>query len=172
MKTALLASVLIAFSSGVGAAQIVQSSYSKLLGTWTCSTSFEMHSEDGKSITRVRKTTVFADDGMRSDTGTIQWFDASSSVRSDFSSESAFALYEDTLIIDLISLEIREPKVRHRAATTRDPLTEFANGLGLYKDYSLKSVLNVIELNDDRFGAIANEGGTYSLCFRKGQDKL
>lgn len=168
MIRALSAAAMFAITIAGAAVQNAQAAGPELLGIWNCSTSFDLQVEGEKAVTRVLRNPVFAPDGTRSEAGTIQWFNASGSVYANFSSTSEFTSVENTIIIDLATLNVGEPTVRQRAATTRDPLAEFADGVEGFIEYASNRVFEIVELNNERLATVAEANGTRSLCIRKG----
>ena len=145
-------------------AQTLDNEYSKLIGTWNCSTSYE----DGKSITRLINETVFEASGKQSVKGFIQWFDNDGGVTASYQTVSDVRLKDDTFFVELETLSVGE--VRFRGTTTNSPysVTQFNNSVEENVNRDAQSVFDIVELNNDRFVAIGQEDSALNVCVRKG----
>ncbi|MHA7856496.1 MAG: hypothetical protein ACX94D_00310 [Henriciella sp.] len=166
MIKTLTALVMIASNIGPASGQTVQASYTELVGTWRCTTSFD----DESSVTRVLTETTFDADGARTEAGHIQWFDANTTAIAEFTALIEVELKGAIIELDLVSIDIEEPRITRRTqkAGVFNPRLELENRVEIYKTYSSDAVFDVVELNGDRFATSAPDTGTRSLCVRKG----
>ena len=164
MNKVLTALTMCVSFSCIASAQTTMFSSTDLVGTWRCSTSFE----DENSVTRVITETEIRTDGARIESGHIQWFDAHSSATTDFNSVSKIALNDMVVEVDLISLNSEQPKIRRQSLSGIDPSSALEKSVAAYKTYSSKAVLDVVELNSDRFATEARDDDVYSVCVKRG----
>lgn len=161
MRICLAACAIIALSAE---AQNTSVSQGDLLGAWSCSNSFIV---DG-SATRVLSETVFQPSGMQSMTGSILWTSEDNAVRANFDSVSAFTRQQDTLSVDLVSIEVEVTTVRGPLANLPDAKLALKDGIEADAKQSAQTVSDIVELTHERLVTKARDNGSLSTCVRKG----